>query len=110
MSGVTVETIELSNRVHDRDRHGELSLTRGYTYAAVLCDEVAFWRSDETSLNPDVEILRALRPGMATIPGAVLLMASSPVFAARRALQRLSPAFRQATMRASWCGRPARWR
>ena len=41
-------------------------------------DEVAFWRSDETSLNPDVEILRALRPGMVSIPGAVLLMASSP--------------------------------
>ena len=52
--------------------------TRGYTYAAVLCDELAFWRSDETSLNPDVEILRALRPGMLSIPGAVLIMASSP--------------------------------
>ena len=52
--------------------------TRGYTYAAILCDELAFWRSDETSLNPDVEILRALRPGMVSIPGAVLLMASSP--------------------------------
>jgi hypothetical protein len=44
----------------------------------VLADEVAFWRSDETSLNPDVEILRALRPGMVSIPGAVLVMASSP--------------------------------
>lgn len=29
----------------------------------LLCDEIAFWR-DETSANPDVEILRALRPGM----------------------------------------------
>ena len=44
----------------------------------MLADEVAFWRSDETSLNPDVEILRALRPGLASIPGAMLLMASSP--------------------------------
>ena len=52
--------------------------TRGYSYAAVLADEVAFWRSDETSLNPDVEILRALRPGLASIPGAMLLIASSP--------------------------------
>ncbi len=43
-----------------------------------MCDEVAFWRSDETSLNPDVEILRALRPGLATIPGSMLLIASSP--------------------------------
>ena len=69
--------------------------TRGYTYAAVLCDEVAFWRSDETSLNPDVEILRALRPGLASIPGAMLLMASSPYAQAGRALQRLPPALRQ---------------
>ena len=52
--------------------------TRGYSYAAMLADEVAFWRSDETTLNPDVEILRALRPGLASIPGAMLLMASSP--------------------------------
>ena len=44
----------------------------------MLCDEIAFWRQDETSANPDVEILRALRPGMASIPGSVLLMASSP--------------------------------
>ena len=72
------ETIELSNRVHIEIATASFRSTRGYTYAAVLADEVAFWRSDETSLNPDVEILRALRPGMVSIPGAVLLMASSP--------------------------------
>src|SRR3954451_23105138 len=53
------------------------TLTRGYTFAAVLADETAFWR-DESSANPDVEIFRALRPGLATIPGAILLNASSP--------------------------------
>jgi hypothetical protein len=37
-----------------------------------------FWRSDETAANPDSEILAALRPAMATIPGAMLLAASSP--------------------------------
>ena len=62
------ETIELSNRVHFEIATASFRSTRGYTYAAILCDEVAFWRSDETSLNPDVEILRALRPGLATIP------------------------------------------
>src|SRR3984885_1764084 len=45
--------------------------------AAALCDEIAFWRSDE-STNPDTEILAALRPAMATIPNAMLLCASSP--------------------------------
>ena len=72
------ETIELSNRVHIEIATASFRSTRGYTYAAVLCDELAFWRSDETSLNPDVEILRALRPGMVSIPGSVLVMASSP--------------------------------
>jgi hypothetical protein len=42
-----------------------------------LADETAFWR-DENYSNPDVEIFRALRPGMASIPGAILLNASSP--------------------------------
>ena len=72
------ETIELSNRVVIEIATASFRSTRGYTYAAVLADEVAFWRSDETSLNPDVEILRALRPGLTTIPGAMLLIASSP--------------------------------
>ena len=72
------ETIELCNRVHIEIGTASFRSTRGYTYAAVLADEVAFWRSDETSLNPDVEILRALRPGMLSIPGSVLIMASSP--------------------------------
>jgi hypothetical protein len=43
-----------------------------------LADEVAFWYSDEASANPDIEILRAPRPGLANIPGAMLLIASSP--------------------------------
>jgi hypothetical protein len=50
---------------------------RGRTCLAALCDELAFW-SDETSANPDTEILAALRPAMVTIPKAMLLKASSP--------------------------------
>ena len=50
---------------------------RGYTLVAALCDEIAFWRSDD-SANPDREILDALRPAQATIPNAMLLCASSP--------------------------------
>jgi hypothetical protein len=57
---------------------------RGYTLAAALCDELAFWQTDD-SANPDYEILDALRPAMATIPGAMLLCASSP-YAKRGAL------------------------
>ena len=50
---------------------------RGYTIVAALLDEIAFWRSDD-SANPDREILEAIRPGMSTVPNAILLGASSP--------------------------------
>ena len=65
-------------------------VTRGYTFAAVLADEVAFWRSED-SANPDEEILGAIRPGLSTIPTSMLLVASSP-YAQRGALFK---AFRQ---------------
>lgn len=46
-------------------------------------DEVAFFRSDE-SANPDVEIVRSITPGMATVPDPLLMGLSSPY--ARRGL------------------------
>jgi hypothetical protein len=72
------EAIALANRVVIEIGTASFRTTRGYSFAAVLCDEIAFWRQDETSANPDVEILRALRPGMASIPGSILMLASSP--------------------------------
>ncbi|MCH8269428.1 MAG: hypothetical protein IH846_18170 [Acidobacteria bacterium] len=86
----TRETINLKNRVTLEVHTANFRAVRGYTVAAAICDEVAFWRSDE-SANPDAEILNGLRPGMATIPGAMLLCISSPY--ARRGV--LWEAYRQ---------------
>jgi hypothetical protein len=72
------DIIDLSNNVTIEIATASFRVTRGYSFAAVLCDETAFWRNDDTTANPDVEIFRALRPGMASIPGAILLNASSP--------------------------------
>jgi hypothetical protein len=58
--------------------------SRGYTYAAVLIDEIAFLPTGDAA-EPDHAILDAVRPGLATIPGAMLLCASSP-YAKRGAL------------------------
>ena len=74
----TGDTITLSNRVVIEVHTASFRVTRGYTFAAVLADETAFWRSDESSTNPDTEIFRALRPGLSSIPTAMLLNASSP--------------------------------
>jgi len=80
----TKETLELSNRVVLEIHTCSFRTTRGYTLAAVICDEIAFWRSEE-SANPDSEIIGAVRPGLATVPGSLLLCISSP-YARRGAL------------------------
>jgi len=78
------EEIDLSNSVTIEVGTSSYRAVRGRTLAAALCDELAFWSSDN-SANPDYEVLDALRPAMATIPTAMLLCASSP-YAQRGAL------------------------
>jgi hypothetical protein len=73
----TAEQIELTNSVSIEIGTASFRSARGYSFAAVLADEVAFWRSED-SANPDSEILAACRPGQSTIPGSMLLCASSP--------------------------------
>jgi hypothetical protein len=81
----TREAIRLKTRVVIEIHASSFRSVRGYTCAAVICDEIAFWPTDEGGANPDVEILKALRPRMVTIPGALLLCISSP-YARRGAL------------------------
>ena len=80
----TKDRIGLKNMVQIEIRTSNYRTVRGYTIVAALLDEIAFWPTD-ASANPDYEIIRALTPGMATIPGAMLLAASSP-YARRGAL------------------------
>jgi len=78
------EGFDLSNSVTIEVATASFRSTRGFTLVACLLDELAFWPTDDTA-TPDVEVLNALRPGMATIPNAMLLCASSP-YARRGAL------------------------
>jgi hypothetical protein len=78
------DSFDLDNSVTIEVGTASARSTRGYTYAAVLCDEIAFWPTDDAA-EPDYAVLDAIRPGMATIPGAVLLCGSSP-YARRGAL------------------------
>jgi hypothetical protein len=72
----TAESLELSNGVTIEVKTATFRGTRGFTTVAVVADEIAFWRSDE-SANPDAEILKALRPSLATT-GGMLCAISSP--------------------------------
>lgn len=74
----TAEGFDLAGSVTIEVTTASSRATRGYTFAAVLADEIAFWPTGEDVADPDAEILNAVRPGMATIPGAVLICASSP--------------------------------
>lgn len=72
-----LESVDLNNRVTIRVATCSYRSIRGFTAAAVVCDEVAFWRADDGA-NPATEVLRALRPRLATIPNSLLLAISSP--------------------------------
>jgi hypothetical protein len=71
------DEIELTNGISIEIQTASFRSVRGFTVIATLLDEIAFWRTEE-SANPDEEILAAIRPAMATVPGAMLLAASSP--------------------------------
>jgi hypothetical protein len=74
----TNESLDLNNGITIEILTASFRTVRGYTLIAALCDEIAFWSSDEHGANPDKEIIAAIRPSMSTIPDAMLLCASSP--------------------------------
>jgi hypothetical protein len=78
VENVTQESISLRNNIIIEVHTASYRSTRGYTIVAGLLDELAFWPTDESSDEPDSEVLAAIRPGMATIPQSILLAASSP--------------------------------
>jgi terminase large subunit-like protein len=78
VSSRTKETLTLANRVVIEVHTASWRTLRGYTIVAAICDELAFWHTDESGANPDTEILAALRPAMLSVPSALLLCISSP--------------------------------
>lgn len=72
----TADSITLSTRVCISVTPANWRTVRGGTAIAVICDEVATWRSDSLA-NPDAEILSAARPCLATT-GGMLACITSP--------------------------------
>lgn len=73
----TTETIEFSTGAIIEVHTCSFRSIRGGSLVACLCDELAFWR-DENSANPDGEVIRAAKPGLARVPGSMLIGISSP--------------------------------
>lgn len=72
------ESVDLKNRVTIQVATCSYRSIRGFTVVACIADEIAFWRSEENAANPANEVLRAVKPSLATIPGSLLLCISSP--------------------------------
>lgn len=73
----TAEAIHLSNNISIEVHAASFRSVRGFTIVAAIVDEGAYLPVDD-SAEPDTELLAALEPAMATVPGALLLMISSP--------------------------------
>lgn len=67
----TAEGIEFAHRVQLEVHVASFRSTRGYSYCCVIIDEIAYMR-DEFSASPDVELIRAVRPGLANLNGRLL--------------------------------------
>jgi len=75
--GEKAHSLELSNHVVIEVITATVASPRGRAYALVILEEAAFLPQDR-SVNPDVELLRAVRPALARVPGSLLCVVSSP--------------------------------
>lgn len=118
----TNDTLELKNGVSIEVHVSNYKSVRGRTVAAALCDEICFWKSEE-SRNPGAAVLTALRNSSGTIPDALLICASStydrsgvafeafdkhwgkndsPVMVWRADTKTMNPTFRQSVIDAAY--------
>ena len=73
---ITAESIELSNRVVAEVHTNSYRSVRGRSLLCAIFDEVAHWK-DETTSNPDTEMLAAITPGLARVPNSMLVLIST---------------------------------
>jgi hypothetical protein len=73
----TASGFELDNRVDITVATNNFRAVRGRAILAAVLDETAFWR-DDNSAAPDTETYNAIRPGLASLPGSILIGISSP--------------------------------
>ncbi len=74
----TKDSLWLSNNIRIEIQTSDHRSVRGFTVVSSVCDELAFWPTDEHSVSPDTEVLNALGKGSANVPNAMQLAVSSP--------------------------------
>src|SRR6185437_15594129 len=76
LAGRTQRSLRLSNRIEVEVRASDFRNLRGPTFVTVIADETGFLPTSEGSANADVEILNAIRPGLATTSGPLFIISS----------------------------------
>ena len=67
-------SIELTNRCMIEIGTANNRALRGYTISCAILDEIAFWNAD--GMSPDAEIVRGIRPALATLGGPLIALSS----------------------------------
>ncbi|MGB3746000.1 MAG: hypothetical protein WBD11_15975 [Xanthobacteraceae bacterium] len=94
MKHIGDDSIELRNRVVIEVHTNSYRTVRGRSLLCVICDEVAFWRSED-SASPDVETAGAVQPGLGRIRGSMLILISTAHKRSRLALPTIQGTLRQ---------------
>ena len=73
----TKEGFELNNGIRIEILAGDWRTVRGYTLIAAIVDEAAFLGYDaESKVRSDTELIRAIRPSLATVGGRLIAISS----------------------------------
>ena len=56
----------------------DYATVRGSSAIFCIADELAWWATDTSSANPDSEVIAAVKPALARVPGSKLIAISSP--------------------------------
>lgn len=78
INATRAEEIELKNNVIIGVYPCSFRQLRGYSIPCAILDEVAVWRDEDSNANPAIEVIRAIRRGMATFENAKLVKISTP--------------------------------
>lgn len=73
----TKEGFQLANGTRIEIVAGDFRTVRGYTLLAAIVDEVAFFGCDsESKVRSDTELIRAIKPSLATVNGKLIAISS----------------------------------
>ncbi len=76
--GMLRETIEYRTGVNVEVQTASKKAPRGFSCPTCCCDEIAWWENEEDHVNPDSEILTAVRGSLGRVKGSLLLALSNP--------------------------------